>query len=456
MRRFLAVLAVLSLLVIPVDAAETTKYVALTFDDGPSGRYTRRLLDGLWEREVKATFLLCGYRIKDYPDITQRIFDEGHEIGYHGYTHKNMKEMSRRTVASEIMDTQALLPEGCRFLGVVKADAYGHGAVPVARKLEELGAEYLAVACLAEARELREAGVLTPILLLGYTPTDCAEELLRYGLTQTVYDLESARAFSAAAQAAGRRLRIHVKADTGMSRLGWLCNEGHRTEAADAIAAVCALPGLEAEGIYTHFANADGDEAYTMGQFTRFLELLSELEGRGITFPIRHCAASAAVLKYPCTHLDMVRPGVALYGHYPDPSCEGLDGVGLRPVMALKTRVASVKAVPAGTPVSYGCTHVLERDAELAALTVGYADGLPRLCSDRLEVLIRGQRAPIVGRVCMDMCMADATGLGAAPGDEVELFGEHLPVEDAAALAGTIQYELLCAVSPRVPREYLN
>lgn len=219
---------------------------------------------------------------------------------------------------------------------------------------------------------------------------------------------------------------------------------------------MCALPGLEAEGIYTHFANADGDEAYTMGQFTRFLELLSELEGRGITFPIRHCAASAAVLKYPCTHLDMVRPGVALYGHYPDPSCEGLDGVGLRPVMALKTRVASVKAVPAGTPVSYGCTHVLERDAELAALTVGYADGLPRLCSDRLEVLIRGQRAPIVGRVCMDMCMADATGLGAAPGDEVELFGEHLPVEDAAALAGTIQYELLCAVSPRVPREYLN
>ena len=292
-----------------------------------------------------------------------------------------MKQQERRTWAEISLPNlehnyralRALLPEGCRFLGVVKADAYGHGAVPVARKLEELGAEYLAVACLAEARELREAGVLTPILLLGYTPTNCAEELLRYGLTQTVYDLESARAFSAAAQAAGRRLRIHVKADTGMSRLGWLCDEGHRTEAADAIAAVCALSGLEVEGIYTHFANADGDEAYTMGQFTRFLELLSELEGRGITFPIRHCAASAAVLKYPCTHLDMVRPGVALYGHYPDPSCEGLDGVGLRPVMALKTRVASVKAVPAGTPVSYGCTHVLERDAELAALTVGPA-----------------------------------------------------------------------------------
>ncbi|MFR4560911.1 MAG: alanine racemase [Flavonifractor plautii] len=373
-----------------------------------------------------------------------------------------MKQQERRTWAEISLPNlehnyralRALLPEGCRFLGVVKADAYGHGAVPVARKLEELGAEYLAVACLAEARELREAGC---------SPRSCSglAHQLRGGVAALWvdpdgHDLESARAFSAAAQAAGRRLRIHVKADTGMSRLGWLCDEGHRTEAADAIAAVCALPGLEMEGIYTHFANADGDEAYTMGQFTRFLELLSELEGRGITFPIRHCAASAAVLKYPCTHLDMVRPGVALYGHYPDPSCEGLDGVGLRPVMALKTRVASVKAVPAGTPVSYGCTHVLERDAELAALTVGYADGLPRLCSDQLEVLIRGQRAPIVGRVCMDMCMADATGLGAAPGDEVELFGEHLPVEDAAALAGTIQYELLCAVSPRVPREYLN
>ena len=156
------------------------------------------------------------------------------------------------------------------------------------------------------------------------------------------------------------------------------------------------------------------------------------------------------------THLDMVRPGIALYGHYPDPSCEGLDGPGLRPVMTLKTRVASVKTVPAGTTVSYGCTHVLDRETRLAALTIGYADGLPRLCSDKLEVLIGGQRAPVVGRICMDMCMADVTGLDVAPGDEVEVFGEHLPIEDVAALAGTIQYELLCAVSPRVHRAYLD
>ena len=351
---------------------------------------------------------------------------------------------------------RAMLPQGCRFLGVVKADAYGHGAVQVARRLETLGAEYLAVACLDEALELRQAGITTPILILGYTPTERAEALLDNGITQTVYDVEMARALSDAAAAAGKTLKIHVKADTGMSRLGWLCGGEDQSAAVEAIAQVCALPGLEAEGIYTHFANADGDEDYTMLQFTRFLDLLEALKERGITFAIRHCAASAAALKFPCTHLDMVRPGIALYGHYPDPSCEGLDGPGLRPVMTLKTRVASVKTVPAGTPVSYGCTHVLDRETKLAALTIGYADGLPRLCSDKLEVLIGGQRAPIVGRICMDMCMADVTGLDVAPGDEVEVFGEHLPIEDVAALAGTIQYELLCAVSPRVHRAYLD
>ena len=349
---------------------------------------------------------------------------------------------------------RAMLPQGCRFLGVVKADAYGHGAVQVARRLETLGAEYLAVACLDEALELRQAGITTPILILGYTPTERAEALLDNGITQTVYDVEMARALSDAAAAAGKTLKIHVKADTGMSRLGWLCGGEDQSAAVEAIAQVCALPGLEAEGIYTHFANADGDEDYTMLQFTRFLDLLEALKERGITFAIRHRAASAAALKFPCTHLDMVRPGIALYGHYPDPSCEGLDGPGLRPVMTLKTRVASVKAVPAGTPVSYGCTHVLDRETKLAALTIGYADGLPRLCSDRWQVELGGRRAPILGRVCMDMCMADVTGLEVAPGDEAEVFGERLPVEELAALAGTIQYELLCAVSPRVWREY--
>ena len=363
-------------------------------------------------------------------------------------------EISLSNLEHNYRTLRAMLPHGCRFVGVVKADAYGHGAVSVGRRLEALGAEYLAVACLDEALELRQAGIKTPILILGYTPVERAGALLEENITQTVYDLDTARALSSLAEQAGKSLKIHVKADTGMSRLGWLCDKEHLAETVDTICQVCALPGLTAEGIYTHFANADGDEGYTMAQFTRFLDLLESLKARGVTFAIRHCAASAAVLNYPCTYLDMVRPGIALYGHYPDPSCEGLDGPGLRPVMTLKTRVASVKDVPAGTPVSYGCTHVLGRDTRLAALTIGYADGLPRLASDRWQVEIHGQRVPIVGRVCMDMCMVDVTGLDVVPGDEAEVFGEHVPVEELADLAGTIQYELLCAVSPRVHREY--
>ena len=365
-------------------------------------------------------------------------------------------EIDLAALAHNYRALTAMLAPGCRFLGVVKADAYGHGAVPVAKRLEELGCGYLAVACLQEAAELRAAGVSAPILILGRTPAAETERLLALDLTQTVPDLESALAFSAAARRAGGRLRVHLKADTGMTRLGWLCAGPLLGRAAEEMAQAAALPGLEPEGIFTHFANADGDEEYTMLQFTRFLDLLEALERRGVRFPLRHCAASAAALKYPCTHLDMVRPGIALYGHYPDPSCEGLDGAGLKPVMSLYTRVASVKDVSAGAPVSYGCTHVLERDSTLAVLSVGYADGLPRLASNRWRVSIGGQEAPILGRVCMDLCMADVTGLSVRPGDRAEVFGQTLPAEELAALAGTIQYEILCGVSRRAPRVYLG
>ena len=223
---------------------------------------------------------------------------------------------------------RAMLPAECKFLGVVKANAYGHGALPVARRLEQLGADYLAVASLDEAAELRVAGVTTPILILGHTPVEFASNLVQLRLTQSVWDLETARALSAAAQAEGRALKIHLKVDTGMSRLGFLCDEEHRAKTVETVSDICALPWLEHEGIFTHFADADGSEEFTMQQFTCFLDLLKALEERGLTFSLRHCAASAATLRYPCTHLDMVRPGIALYGHYPSPECEGLDGPG--------------------------------------------------------------------------------------------------------------------------------
>lgn len=370
-------------------------------------------------------------------------------------TKRTWAEISLPNLEHNYRALRGMIPRGCRFLGVVKANAYGHGAIPVAQCLEKLGAEYLAVACLDEAVELRQAGVSAPILILGPTPVMFAEELLQYDLTQSVQDLESACALSEAAQKADKRLKVHVKVDTGMSRLGFLCDEANLSASVDEICRVCTLPYLCAEGIFTHFANADGDEEYTMRQLVRFLDAVDKLNERGINFEIRHCAASAAVLNYPCTHLDMVRPGIALYGHYPDPSCQELDGPGLLPVMTLKSRVIAVRKLPAGTCISYGCTHVLKRDSVLAVLPLGYADGFERLLSNRGEILVNGSRVPILGRICMDMCMVDVTDLAEVHvGDVVTVFGPELPLEEKADTVGTIQYELLCGVSRRVPRVY--
>jgi len=352
---------------------------------------------------------------------------------------------------------RACAPAGCRFLGLVKADAYGHGAVPVAKKLEALGADLLAVACLAEAEELRRAGVKLPILCLGQTPVEFAPRLLEHDVTQMVEDLETGKALSQAALAAGKTLKIHVKLDTGMSRLGFLWEkDGDNTALLDEVAALCALPGLEAEGLFTHFADADSNEDYTMDQLTRYLDARQALAERGVTFAIYHCGASAAVLNYPCTHMDMIRPGIALYGYHPAPGMEGLDGPGLEPVMRLKSRVAAVRALPAGTKVSYGCTATLTRDSRLAVVPIGYGDGYPRALSNRMYMRLHGVNCPIVGRVCMDMCMVDVTDLPEVQvGDVAEVYGSGL-TDRAAEWSGTIVYELLCHVASRVPRVYLD
>lgn len=347
-----------------------------------------------------------------------------------------------------------LLPIGCKILAPVKADAYGHGAVQIARKLEQLGVDYFAVADLEEGIELRQANIGVPILILGRTDPCNTEELLHYRLTQSVCCLEDAIQYSEAAASQGKILPIHIKIDTGMTRLGLLCHNNIE-QCATVISDLFALSALYCEGIFTHFSAADSDERYTMLQFERFQALLNHLAQRGLKFAIRHCAASAAMLNYPCTHLDMVRPGLALYGHYPCPNTPSCNKIKLYPVMSLKTRIISVRTVPANTAVSYGCTHILSRASRLAVLGIGYGDGLPRACSDKIQVYIKGSRAPVIGRICMDLCMIDITDLPQAQlGDEVEIWGEHILVETIAEQADTISYELLCRLGKRVPRIY--
>ena len=366
-------------------------------------------------------------------------------------------EIDLDALAHNYHTLRAMAPAGCRFLGLVKANAYGHGAVPVARKLQALGADMLAVATVDEGEELRRGGITLPILCLGQIPPQLAGRLLEWDITQTVEDLETGRALSEAARAAGKVLKIHVKLDTGMSRLGFLWRAGEDNAALlSDIQALCALPGLEAEGMFTHFADADRNEAYTMAQLEKFLDAKAALEARDVTFKICHCGASAAVLQYPCTHMDMIRPGIALYGYYPVPELEGLDGPGLRPVMAVKSRIAAVHSLPAGTCVSYGCTATLERDSRLAVVPIGYGDGYPRQLSNRMVMGIRGALCPVVGRICMDMCMVDVTDLPQVrAGDVATVYGPGL-TEKAAELCGTIVYELLCDVSPRISRVYLE
>ncbi len=352
---------------------------------------------------------------------------------------------------------KSMLPKGCKLLAPVKADAYGHGCAEISRHLEKLGCDMLAVACAPEAVELRRTGIKTPILCLGNTLPEYAHLLLRYDVIQAVGDLETARFLSANAVECGKPLNIQIKLDTGMSRLGFFWSRnGDNTLVLDELCQLFTLPGLCVTGMFTHFSDADGSEEYTMEQFTRFLDARDALESRGYKIPLLHCAASAAAINFPCTHMDMVRPGIALYGYYPDESLKGLVDGGLRPVMTLKSRVAAVRALPAGTCVSYGRTATLTRDSKLAVLPIGYGDGLPRLLSNRMSFLVNGVPCPIVGRVCMDMCMVDVTDLpDICPGDVAVIYDGAL-AEQAAQLTGTIVYELLCDVSPRVPRIYLQ
>ena len=342
-----------------------------------------------------------------------------------------------------------------KLLGVVKADAYGHGAVRVAKHLERLGAGYLAVSNLDECEELRVNGITLPILMLGFTPADQAERILKNDMTQAVPNLAIAEAYSSAAVRAGGTMKVHIKLDTGMGRLGFQCDDAHFDASLRDILKILTLPGLDVEGVFTHFCVSDeaADECveFTKIQHDRFLRMIDAVETQGnFRFRLHHCCNAGGIASYPEWAWDMVRCGIILYG-----TGDLAERMGMKPVMTVKTTVSTIKDFAPDTSISYGRQFFTTRPSRIAVLPIGYADGLFRALSGKLRVLTPYGEAQQVGRICMDMCMIDVTDLPQVKsGDEVEIFGEHILCADDAALCDTIPYELMCAVSKRVPRVY--
>ena len=353
------------------------------------------------------------------------------------------------------------LPSECRFLGVVKADAYGHGAVPVSRHLKELGTEFLAVSNFEEATQLRCNGIRGPILILGYTPVKYAEDLAKMGIRQEVHSLEYARALNERLKGLHRRLRVHIKLDTGMSRLGFFAYNHEQT--VEELKEVARMDNLLIEGIFTHFPVADSvdgaDENFTRTQFERFTSMLTTLQGVGIKPEIRHCCNSGASILYPEYAMDMIRPGIATYGVLPSGDLRGR--IELKPVMSLRSTIFQIRDFEPNITVSYGRTYTTRDPERIAVVGIGYADGLPRSFSNNISFLLHGKRVPQVGRICMDMCMIDISKVPEAQvNDVVTVFGEdggdEIEVESLSNRLNTIPYEILCGINKRIPRIYLD
>ena len=341
------------------------------------------------------------------------------------------------------------------IIAIVKADAYGHGAIDVASVLLENGADKLGVAVITEALELRKSGIEAPILILGYTPLDFTKDLIDQNIEQTVYSLDYAIGLSEIALKEGKQIDIHIAIDTGMGRLGFLPNE----ESLDDIEKINNLKNINIKGIFTHFSSADEtDKEYTIMQLNKFKQFNKSLEERGIEIKEKHLSNSAAILDIEEAYFDAVRPGIIIYGYYP--SNEVIkEKINLKPALTLKSNIVHVKVLPKGEYISYGREFKTERESIIATLPIGYADGYTRALYKKGKVIINGKSAPIVGRICMDQCMIDITDVGPVKvGDEVILIGEDQGIkfnaDDIAKLLNTINYEVLCLIGKRIPRVY--
>lgn len=346
------------------------------------------------------------------------------------------------------------VPEGTKVLAVVKADAYGHGAIPISLRLEKLGVEYLGVAISEEGVELRKGGVKAPILVLGGIFGGEVDQIFRFRLTPVIFRKDFLKILSREAEKRGKKVKVHLKVDTGMGRLGvplslW----------PDFLREVRRFPKIETEGILSHFAMTDEEESFTQSQWRAFQRAIAMAQELGISSQYLHMASSATLTAFPGYAAGLVRPGIMLYGSYPSPTFRSL--ISLKPVMTLKTRIHFLKSVPSGARISYGGTFTTKRESRIATLPIGYADGYSRSLSNHGEVLIHGKRAPVVGKVCMDFIMVDVTEMPrVSVGDEVILIGqqggEQVTAEEIAGKINSISYEVLCSIGKRVPRIYKN
>lgn len=365
-------------------------------------------------------------------------------------------EINLDNLAYNIREIRKITKKDTLITAVVKANAYGHGSIEAAKIFLANGADRLAVATLSEAIELRKAKIYAPILVLGYIPKSQYPLAIKWNISQTIYNYESAKILSNISQDLGKKSIIHIKIDTGMGRLGFLPKD----DSVEDIVKISQLPNLEIEGIFSHFSKADErDKGYTIYQFESFMDMVKKLDNRGVYIPIKHISNSAAIIDLPQYHLDMIRPGIMLYGYYPSEEVDK-DRIVLRPAMTLKTKVSNIKKVPKGSYISYGGLYVTEKESKIATIPIGYADGFSRLLTSKAEAFVKGHRVPVVGRICMDQCMLDVSNVEDVDiDDQIVLFGyeEGQPtVEEIANKLNTNSYEVICMVGRRVPRVYIQ
>lgn len=364
-------------------------------------------------------------------------------------------EVDLDAIAHNIREIRKITNPSAKIMAVVKADAYGHGFLEVTRTLLDNGADRLAVAVLQEGKQLRSRGVTVPILILGASMEEDIEDLINFDITPNVFTYEFAKELSYAAEKHDKVVKIHIKVDTGMSRIGFVATENNDA-IVDEIVKISQLPYIETEGIFSHFSTSDEyDDSYTRLQFARFMDVIGKLEKRGVHIPIKHICNSAGIMMYPEMHLDMVRPGVILYGMYPSSEVDK-SKLDLKRAMSLRSRITLVKTVEAGRGISYGKEYVTDKPTRVATVPIGYADGYLRKLAHGGMMIVRGKKVPIIGRICMDQCMIDVTDIpDCERGDEVIIFGtEGVTIDDLADWLETINYEVACVIGKRIPRIY--